>query len=640
MDVRSAAQELLDGIDNASAFPSTQFPFPLNMSLFGKWLPDELCDQARNVNNLGIEDQVSLIMALAEAREASSPDKAACFIGDTETRALVLRLNRSTGWALVWGENNEETRRLASLLRKEDFLLFTMLPEEAAGAVTPVKNLGSRPTASIYFYQALVRYAHIYGRIPLGEGHDVGDFIQDNGHGVMFLLRENLKPVEEALFLGGLALGIPAVVPSTFKSPYGNLLVADEPEQMVQKGLSLPTMKTRRHLHYQTNLPFRFDFAFTSEEIKEGKSIGGTANSSFVVTNEDRGDGLEVVGAPGSDVAIEIAVGDPRVDLTMTDYLEEFAARLPAYIEGVTAAITNGCPTIRWRSDLPLEMAHLAQAYYAALKAHFNLAPLRIRIIFQSDLLPGMKEKSDAFREKRKRVLASAREETEPFFYACTRCQAFAPEHACILTPERPSECGTRSWSHIKVRASLSEFDSGGLTKLDVGPELQVVVNKGQCLDQVSGEYTGVNSIVQRLTKGRTGRVFLHSIFDYPHTGCSCFQCVAFYIPEVGGIGVMDKTYKGMAPDGRSWDDVANAVAGKQSAGFAPLGRLYMKSGKFLAGDGGWRRVVWMPGKLKGEFASDKDWIATEEDVKDMEELREFLKAKDYPWLAGNQLST
>ncbi|MBI2851536.1 MAG: hypothetical protein HYX84_00310 [Chloroflexi bacterium] len=629
MDVRSVVQELLTGTDNAAAFPNTQFPFPLNLSLYGKWEPDELRKLSLNMDKLDLEDQLGLVMALAEAREASSPDKATLFIDDSQTRAFLLRLNTSTGWALVWGDNDEKTSRLASLLRKEDFVLFTLLPEGNAGVIKPAKDFGSRATASIYFYQALVRYAHIYGRIPLGQDHDVGDFIQDNGPGVMFLLRENLTPVEEALFLGGLALGIPAVVPSTFKSPYGNLLIADTPEQMVERALTLPTMRTRRHLHYQTDLPFRFDFAFTTEEIKEGKSTGGTPNSSFIVTNEDKGDGLEVIGAPGSDVAIEIAVGDPRVDVTMTDYLEEFAARLPAYMEGASAAVTNGCPTIRWRTDLPLEMSHLAQAYYTGLKSHFNLAPMKIRLVFQPDLLAEMKANADAFRAKRKETVAAATEENEAFFYACTRCHSFALEHTCIITPERTPQCG-RTWSHLKVRASLSEFDSGGLARRDAGTDLQAMVEKGQCLDAKRGEYEGVNVAMQRLTEGRTTHIRLHSIFDYPHTACSCFQCMAFSIPELDGIGLLDKPHKGVTPDGRTWIDIQNSVAGKQSSGFVGFGREYLKSRKFLQGDGGWQRVVWMPQKLKEEFARDKGWIATEADVKNLDELREFLRTRNY----------
>ena len=96
------------------------------------------------------------------------------------------------------------------------------------------------------------------------------------------------------------------------------------------------------------------------------------------------------------------------------------------------------------------------------------------------------------------------------------------------------------------------------------------------------GEYDGVNASVALLTEGRTRRVFLHSLFDHPHTACSCFKGMAFYIKEVDGIGLMDRSFRGAASYGWGWDDVANAAVGMQSSEFAPFGTDYLKSGKFL----------------------------------------------------------
>ena len=315
----------------------------------------------------------------------------------------------------------------------------------------------------------------------------------------------------------------------------------------------------------------------------------------------------------------------------MTDYLEEFAARLPSYIQGVSAKVKEGCPVIRWRTDVPLQMTQLAQAYYDGLKAHFKIDRLKVRLVFNPDLLSKMKEEADSFRRKREQALAAASEETEPFFYACTRCHSFALEHSCTITPDRPPQCGSRTWSHVKTRAVLSDFDSSNLGMIQSGSDLQAVVEKGDRLDASKGEYTGVNASTELLTEGRTKRVFLHSIFEHPHTACSCFQGVAFYIKEVDGIGLMDRAFKGVAPDGRNWEDLANAAAGKQSSGYAAFGKDYLRSPKFLQADGGWNRIVWMPCELKEQFAPDKDWITTEVNVKNIQELTEFLNTNKKP---------
>ena len=181
---------------------------------------------------------------------------------------------------------------------------------------------------------------------------------------------------------------------------------------------------------------------------------------------------------------------------------------------------------------------------------------------------------------------------------------------------------------HIKTRALLSDFDSGSLGMRQSGQDLQAVIEKGRRVSAERGEYEGVNTATELLTEGRTKRVFLHSLFEHPHTACSCFQGVLFYIPEVDGIGLMDRAFRGVTPGGQSWEDLANAAAGKQSSGYAAFGRDYLRSPKFLQADGGWNRMVWMPKELKERFARDKDWIATEADVQNLEELAEFLKVK------------
>ncbi len=90
----------------------------------------------------------------------------------------------------------------------------------------------------------------------------------------------------------------------------------------------------------------------------------------------------------------------------------------------------------------------------------------------------------------------------------------------------------------------------------------------------------------------------------------------------------MDRNFQGVTPDGQNWNDLANATAGKQTSGFVPITRDYMRFPKFFQADGSWRRVVWMLKSLKDEYAPDKNWIATEENVSNFDTLKEFLKGK------------
>ena len=211
-------------------------------------------------------------------------------------------------------------------------------------------------------------------------------------------------------------------------------------------------------------------------------------------------------------------------------------------------------------------------------------------------------------------------------FYGCTLCSSFAPSHVCAISPQRIALCGSINW-----------FDARAAAKVDPeGPNF--LIEKGDCIDEVTGEYTGINEIIKKKSLGEIDRVTLHTILSpYNHTSCGCFEAIAFYIPEVDGIGIVDRNYKGVTVNGLPFSTMANSTGGgKQVEGFLGMAIEYLRSSKFLQADGGWNRMVWMPKNIKDRImdAIPKDLaakIATEEDATDLEGLKNFLKNADHP---------
>ena len=227
-----------------------------------------------------------------------------------------------------------------------------------------------------------------------------------------------------------------------------------------------------------------------------------------------------------------------------------------------------------------------------------------------------------AARDERTRNL---HDEDVDTFYGCSLCQSFAPTSVCVITPDRIALCGAINW-----------FDGRAAAKVDPeGP--QFPIEKGELLDEMGGEYSGVNEIAQKLSGGEYNRIKIHSFFEFPHTSCGCFEVVGFYMPEVDGIGWVDRDYTGMAPNGLAFSTMAGQTGGgKQVIGFLGVGVNYFRSPKFIQADGGWNRVVWMPKILKDKVLADipaeiVDKVATEEDAQDLDTLKEFLKEKDHP---------
>ena len=143
------------------------------------------------------------------------------------------------------------------------------------------------------------------------------------------------------------------------------------------------------------------------------------------------------------------------------------------------------------------------------------------------------------------------------------------------------------------------------------------VFEKGECLNPDTGEWSGVNLQVGKLSQGRTNRVFLHSIDDYPHTGCGCFRLIIFRMaPPDAGIGIMARGYAGKAPDGRTWEDLYYGQTGKQMPGSTGATTAYLLSPKFLRAHGGWESVVWVSPKVAAVMGSTlPDHVVVGEDV-------------------------
>ncbi len=302
------------------------------------------------------------------------------------------------------------------------------------------------------------------------------------------------------------------------------------------------------------------------------------------------------------------------------------------YIQGVMHLNQRYDIWIRVSKDaIKKGLNSLEQIAKATMMLFKNELPFieKIETTYITDLAEAEKELEVAMvaykeRDERTRDL---HDEDVDVFYGCTLCQSFAPTNVCVVTPDRISLCGAINW-----------FDGRAAAKVDPeGP--QFAIEKGEVIDAVGGEYSGVNDLAKSLSNGEYDRIKLHSFFEFPHTSCGCFEVVGFYIPEVDGIGWVDRDFTGIAPNGLPFSTMAGQTGGgKQIVGFLGIGINYFRSPKFIEADGGWDRVVWMPKNLKDKVLPDipkeiVDKVATEEDASDLEALKAFLKEKDHPIL-------
>lgn len=250
---------------------------------------------------------------------------------------------------------------------------------------------------------------------------------------------------------------------------------------------------------------------------------------------------------------------------------------------------------------------------------------IQCTFITDEDEVKDMYNKAVEIYEARDARARGMKDDEADVFYGCALCQSFAPTHVCTITPQRYANCGAISW-----------FDGRAAARIDPkGPIF--AVEKEECLDEWRGEYSGVNEMSKEETLGEVERVWLYTAFGYPHTSCGCFEAIAFYIPDVDGLGIVHRDFRGKTVNGLPFSTMADTTAGgTQVDGFHGLSIEYMRSPKFLQVDGGWNRIVWMPRDIKErvkEFIPEDvvDKIPTEEDVSHVDELKTYLQDALHP---------
>ena len=249
---------------------------------------------------------------------------------------------------------------------------------------------------------------------------------------------------------------------------------------------------------------------------------------------------------------------------------------------------------------------HLGDILYAMVKSKFPAIVDKVQVniyLDDAEVKEVQSEASAVYIERNQRV-KDMTDETVDVFYSCLLCQSFAPNHVCVISPERLGLCGAYNW--LDARAAF-EIDP-------TGPNQPVV--KGECTDTVKGRWKGVDDYVWKNSHQALEGFSAYSIMDAPMTSCGCFECIVALVPEANGFMVVSRGYTGMTPVGMKFSTLAGTVGGgAQTPGFGGIGKYFLTSKKFLSADGGLKRLVWMPKALKDALREDLMRRAEEEGV-------------------------
>ncbi len=284
-----------------------------------------------------------------------------------------------------------------------------------------------------------------------------------------------------------------------------------------------------------------------------------------------------------------------------------------------------------------ITLEHLGTIFNTMLKHMFKSIVDKVQTTLYVD-----KEKVEELREHAREIyaerderLGSMTDESVDTFYSCLLCQSFAPSHVCVITPERLGLCGAFNW--LDTKAAYEIDPTGG----------NQPIKKGTMLDDRYGRYSGVDEYLSQASGGALDSLNLYTIMENPMTSCGCFECIVALVPEANGVMLVQRGHQGMTPAGMKFSTLAGSVGGGvQSPGFMGIGRNFVISKKFLSGDGGLKRIVWMTKNLKESLKEKFDERAKEEGVPDLldkiadeticedsEKLLEYLTEVSHPAL-------
>jgi CO dehydrogenase/CO-methylating acetyl-CoA synthase complex beta subunit len=402
--------------------------------------------------------------------------------------------------------------------------------------------------------------------------------------------------------------------------------------------------------------------AFEGELIRRADAhveFGGNLTTAFeFVTSVDMdqiNDGeIEIIGpdidevVPGSTLplAIWVEVAGRKMQSDFEPILERQIHHLVNGAEGIWHM---GQRDIVWtrisKSSFArgLRLRHYGEIIHAKFISDYPAIVDKVTVTIITDAAEVERRLAVARRiyDERNRRLEAMTDEAVDTFYSCLLCQSFAPNHVCIITPERLGLCGAYNWLDGKAAYEINE----------TGPNQPV--KKGQAIDPVKGVFRGINEYVYLSSHKTVPEFCCYSLMDRPMTSCGCFEAIIAYLPECNGVMIVNREYLGDTPVGMTFSSLAgNVGGGQQTPGFMGVGKVFLTSKKFLAAEGGFKRIVWMPKALKELLAPDLskrfaeqgapdllEKIADEEVGVDAHAIRAFMENIGHPALKMDDMA-
>jgi acetyl-CoA synthase len=609
-------------------------------------------------------------------------------IDDIQLRSWGIQLvdGRMPGFAAIVGcaKSNEVAVKIVRELQRRNILCFLsgnvngrsiihQLMEEGVelGYDTYTVPFGLDTISAIYALGFATRSALTFGGLKGGMARDILLYNKNRVFAFVLALGE-VDDLKYATAAGAINFGFPVVADTVIPEilptgvttyehvvamPFNEIEGKDDlerAEKLVQKCIEVRGVKIKLT---EVPVPVPYGSAFEGEVVRKNDmriEFGGKHSRCFEYLRMLDFDAVEdgkitVVGPDFADqpagAAIDMGiVVDVAGRKMQKDFEPVLERQIHHFVNGASGIQHIGQRDIAWiriskpASDKGFTLRHFGDILHARFHADFGAIVDKVQVTIYTD--PAEMEKwlgvARAAYDERNVRLGNMTDESVEEFYSCTLCQSFAPNHVCIVTPERLGLCGAYNWLDCKASFQINP----------TGPNQPI--KKSSTLDPTKGYWAGTDEFVEGASHQQVHNVAVYSIMENPMTACGCFECIAMVIPEANGVMILSREDTSMSPAGMTFSTLAGmAGGGLQTPGIMGHGKFYLISPKFISADGGFKRVVWMSSILKEQMAEQLkkvaeregdpdliDKICDERIATDVEGLVAYITEKNHPALS------
>ncbi len=613
-------------------------------------------------------------------------------IDDIQLRSWGIQLvdGRMPGFAAIVGaaKSNEVAVQIVRELQRRNILTFLsgnvngrsiihQLQEEGVelGYDTYTVPFGTDTISAIYALGFATRSALTFGGLKAGQARDILLYNRERVFAFVLALGE-VDDLKYAAAAGAINFGfpviadtvIPEILPTGVTSyehvvsmPFNEIDGKDDlerAERLVQKCIEVRGVKVQVS---DVPVPVPYGSAFEGEVVRKTDmrvEFGGKYARAYeylymapmdeVVDGQIKivGPGFEEIAEKGAmDMGIVVKVAGRKMQDDFEPVLER---QIHYFINGASGIQHIGQRDIAWirisnnAAEKGFDLEHFGKILHARFHADFGAIVDKVQVTIYTEpaKVEEWLDKARVSYDFRNRRLADLTDDAVEEFYSCTLCQSFAPNHVCVVSPERLGLCGAYNWLDCKASFSINP----------TGPNQPIKL--GKIVDPKKGYWEGTNEYAKRGSNGVVEDLAMYSIMENPMTACGCFESIVMLIPEANGVMVVSREDTSMTPAGMTFSTLAGmAGGGMQTPGVMGVGKYYLISPKFISADGGFKRVVWMSSYLKESMADELravaeregdpdllDRIADERDVNTVDDLLAWMEEHNHPALVMDMI--